>query len=533
MMPLFWTLLPIAVILAMLVFFRKPADVSGVVGWLVIAAVTCVFFGTSVEVVLRSTGAGFIRSFSVSLIVAASLLQMAFMERTGALKRIIIFIKTLASDNKAVQVMMINIGFGTLMVAVGATPVSILPPILVAMGYSTYVAIALPAIGYDSLCTYALLGAPIVVFVDIANSFLGKGNEIALHEAGMVFFMFLPVVSTLIGFCMLWIVGRAKALKEGWIPCLITGAVIGVVAWFTNRYDNLVVLTGVVCGMAVIGVMALYLKAIGGRLINRDNLTPEERQYETEFPLWRAVMPWVLLIALILALNLPQGIFNKLYRVWTLPIAGLTADGRPLDTRALWQAYTWIFVSTFLSMAFIRPTRQQLGDTFRMWMKRAPRPVFSAAIFFAIGEVMNMSGYDMGTKQFVTPSMVKVLADSSAQLFSHAYGGIVAFIGLFGGFLSGSEASTIAMFGKYTMMTAKSLDMSLTGLIIVTAGLAFGGGLASVVSPAKLQNAAASIDKIGEETKVIRVAIVFSLFLTFVTSLFVMALLYFKAGTPL
>ena len=60
---------------------------------------------------------------------------MAYMEKTGALARIIVFIKTIACGNRAVQIMMINIGFGTLMVAVGATPVSLLPPILVAMGY--------------------------------------------------------------------------------------------------------------------------------------------------------------------------------------------------------------------------------------------------------------------------------------------------------------------------------------------------------------------------------------------------------------
>ena len=114
--------------------------------------------------------------------------------------------------------MMINIGFGTLMVAVGATPVSILPPILLAMGYSTTVAIALPAIGYDALCTYALLGAPIVVFVDIANSFLGRATRSACIRPGMVFFQFLPVVSTLIGFCMLWIVGRWQAIRRAGCP---------------------------------------------------------------------------------------------------------------------------------------------------------------------------------------------------------------------------------------------------------------------------------------------------------------------------
>ena len=297
------TLLPIAVILVMLIVFRKAADISGIAGWLAVSLVAFFFFNTSIEVLLRSTGAGLIRSFSVSLIVATSLLQMAFMEKTGALKRIIIFVKTISSESRAIQIMLINIGFGTLMVAVGATPVSLLPPILVAMGYSTYVAIALPAIGYDSLCTYALLGAPIVVFVDVANNFLGPGNEISLHQAGMVFYMFLPVVSTLIGFCMLWIVGKWQAIKEGWVPCLVTGLTIGVVAYFTNRYDNLVVLTGVMCGIAVIAMMVLFLKVKGMKVIDKSRLTPEELEYEKSYPLWKALMPWLILIGLILMLN--------------------------------------------------------------------------------------------------------------------------------------------------------------------------------------------------------------------------------------
>lgn len=525
---LFLTLLPIAVILCLLIVWKKPADISGIIGWALIAVIAVLFFQTSVDVVLRSTAAGLIKSFAVSLIVATSLLQMAYMEKTGALRRIIIFIKTIASDNRAVQIMMINIGFGTLMVAVGATPVSLLPPILIAMGYSTYVAIALPAIGYDSLCTYALLGAPIVVFVDVANNFLGKGNEITLSQAGSVFFMFLPIVSTLIGFSMLWIVGRGKAIKEGWLPCIITGAVIGLVSYFTNRVENLVVLTGILCGIAVIITMVVYLLVTGKKVIDKSRLTPEEREYEKQYPLFKALTPWILLIVVILALNLPKDIFNYLYRTLTLPIPGLSADGKPIPTRALWNAYTWIFVSILLSMVFIRPTAKQLKETVKVWWKRAPRPVFSAAIFFAIGEVMNMSGFSITAGKPVTASMVKVLADYSSQFFQGAYGAVVSFIGLFGGFITGSEASTIAMFAKYTMTTSQNLNMGLMGLLIVTAGLAFGGGLASVISPAKLQNAAASIDKLGAENQVIRIAFVFSLILTTVTALFVVLLLNWK-----
>lgn len=329
---------------------------------------------------------------------------------------------------------------------------------------------------------------------------------------------------------MLWIVGKWKAIRKGWLPCVTCGAVIAVVAYFTNRVDNLVVLTGVLCGIAVIAAMILYLKVTGKKVIDKSKLTQEELEYEKTYPLWRALMPWIILVGIILILNIPQDIFNYLYRVLKLPITGLTANGAPLDTRFVWNAYTWIFVSTFLSLPFLMPKKGQIKDSVVTWLKRAPRPVFSAAIFFAIGEVMNMAGYSMTTHKFEVASMVKVLADYSAQFFNQMYGAIVSFIGLFGGFITGSEGSAIAMFAKYTMTTAKNLNFSLEGMIIITAGLAFGSGLASVISPAKLQNAAAAIDKLGQENKVIRMAFVFSILLTLITSGFVIALLGFMGN---
>jgi lactate permease len=176
-------------------------------------------------------------------------------------------------------------------------------------------------------------------------------------------------------------------------------------------------------------------------------------------------------------------------------------------------------------MFIMKPKLSEVKASVKVWWKRAPRPVFSAAIFFAIGEIMNYSGWSLEAMKYQTNSMIKVLADVSANTFSGAYGLITGFIGLFGGFITGSEASTIAMFSNYTMSTAKNLNLGLNGLIIVTAALAFGGGLASVISPAKLQNAAASIDKLGEENKVIRIAFVFALILTTITSLYALMLL--------
>jgi lactate permease len=61
-------------------------------------------------------------------------------------------------------------------------------------------------------------------------------------------------------------------------------------------------------------------------------------------------------------------------------------------------------------------------------------------------------------------------------------------------------------------------EIGAIGLIIAAAS-GIGGGLASAISPAKLQNAAASIDRIGEETQVIRTTIIISLVITAVCAL--------------
>lgn len=204
------TLIPIVAVLVLLTLAKWPADWSGMAGWTLVIAISAIFFKTSLQVGLTASLAGIIASFPVSLMVATSIFQITFLESTGALKRIVVFVKTLAKNDQAVQIMIINMGIGTLLVAVGATPVSILPPLMLALGYSTFVAVALPALGFDSLCTYALLGAPLVVFSDMTGT--------PLTDSALVFSKFMPIISTMIGFGMLWLVGGWSKVKEGLYP---------------------------------------------------------------------------------------------------------------------------------------------------------------------------------------------------------------------------------------------------------------------------------------------------------------------------
>jgi lactate permease len=194
--------------------------------------------------------------------------------------------------------------------------------------------------------------------------------------------------------------------------------------------------------------------------------------------------------------------------------------GQLIKTRVLWNAYTWVLISTILAALFIKPTRKSMQVTLSKWMMRAPRPTFSAAVFFGIAFVMNNSGMQNVEPAWkvIDPSsnMIYVLSEASAKVFGGLYPFISGYLGLFGGFLSGSEASTIAMFTKYHILTSRFLHVD---ALIVTAVTAIGGGLASVISPAKLQNAAATIEALGIESQVIKTAFKISALITLVASI--------------
>ena len=502
LLPVLLALLPIVLIFVLLVVRRTPADIAGLAGWLAAVVIAVVFFQTPLAIALQSSLAGVVGSFPITLMVMTSILQVTVMLETGAIRRVVALIKSVAPHDQVVQIMIVNIGFGTLLAAMGATPVSILPPIMLAMGYSSFTAIAIPALGYDALCTYALLGIPIVVF----SNFVG----LPVAQVGGIFARFMPVISTCIGLGMLWIVGGWKLVVRGLVPTLIAGLTAGFIAVGMNAI-GMVTLTGVAAGLGVVVAMLAYLSVIRRPLVDRCVLDAGDIQAERQMSLWTAISPWIILTFFAVLVNVPflpflDLTFNRL----AMPVELI--PGAPEKVRLLWQAYFWILVSTLLALPFLKPTRNQLQNSLRKWLKRAPRPMLASAVFFAIAYLINHSGKGLDWK-LVDPgsNMVYAIANASSTAFGALYPLVAPFLGLFGGFISGSEASAIAMLTSLHLSTAEKIGAA--GILIAAAS-GIGAGLASVISPAKLQNAAASIDRIGEEAQVLRTTFVVSLAIT-------------------
>ena len=529
-MSVFLAVSPVLLIFLLMTWGRRSADVAGLLGWLYTALLATLYFHTSWQVVLVGSLAGVVASFPISLMVVTSILQINVMEEAGAIRRLVVFMKTLARDSRAAQVMLINVGAGTVLAALGATPVSILPPIMLSLGYSAFVAIALPAIGYDALCTYALLGVPVVVFADVAKGITGR--EFSPAEVGIYFAQYMPVVTTLIALSMLWLVGGWKEVARGWPAALLTGLTAGFIAIGMNA-AGLPTLTGVVAGAGVVAVMLVFVRLSGRRLIDRTALTDDDRRTEQGMGLALAVLPWLLLVGFSVLTNYGAfGLYDVLFKRWSMPVE--LVPGRPERLRMLWQAYTWVLIATLVAIPFYRMSAGRLAAAGRKTLRRAPRPAFAAAVYFAIAFVLNHSGkapvlVDGHPGWAPQPqgglNMVRVVADASAGVFHQAYAGVAAFLGLLGGFISGSETSSIAMLSKLHFDTVAQVfagqdpERLLRIGLLVAAVSGIGGGLASVISPAKLQNAAAVIDRIGMESQVIRATVVIAFVMVLVVAL--------------
>ncbi len=510
-------LLPFVSALLLLTIAKWKADTTGFVMWIFVIILALTYFKTNAGVIFLASIAGFIKSYPIALMVCTSIFMITYMQKTGALDRIIIAFKTLGGEGKEpFQIMFINIGLGCFLVSIGATPVTMLPPIMVALGYSSMAAVALPAIGYDPLTTFALLAIPAVIFQSVISKLFG-GLYPSLAECGFIFSLFMPIVTTGIAFGMMFIAGGKKLLFQK--NTLIFASVGGVTAGGTSilvnglakllANDGLVQLTGLIVGLFTCIMMLLLAKIMGYKIFDRSNLTEADLEIEKKMPLWKALMPWIILVVLCGVTNFVPQIHSYLFNTLAMNIK--ISGANPIPLRVFWNAWFWVIIATVISMPFLGVKKGILKDSLRTWAKRAIRPVFSAAIFFSIAFVMNWSGatgaIDSATGLWIRlpeNNMITLLADISAIVFGNFYPLIVPFIGLLGGFVSGSETSAIAMFTQYQFTTGKNLGLLDKSIVVLGAANGVGGGLASVLSPAKIQNATAVIDKQGIEGDVIK-----------------------------
>jgi len=493
-----------------IVEFRQSGATMAVVGLAVAWILAVVFFRTNPLVATGAAVYGIFKSFGITISVLATMLMIFLMREVGALQRISTAIKV-AATTKEQQALFLGVGFGSFATSLGVVTPSLFPPLLVAMGFSPFAAIAISVLGYNATTSYALLSVPISLPADIFKldlfMFTYKVN------------IFLPVVAVLVSIAMLWIVGGRSSVRKGVVPAILAGVSIGFSCLIFGLLRAPVMLIGVLAGF--VSMIVLYLFH---RLAIR---APATAQTVDRTQTVRALSPWVILIALALAVSIPQ------VTDWLRHLDGpaFWIFNMPLDFDAFAQVYTWIFAATLLSLPILRPTRQQLGKTVDLWVKRIGPPFVAYSLFFGVAYVMAWStmglsnGSVVPTPEFAAMNMNNVVGLTLAAVFGSMFVFVAPWLGLFGAVVGGSEASSNVMFFPIQHKAAEAIGLTAAGqnssaFMTIYGSHANGGGIASAITPSKINNAAATIGAEARlESEIMRSHVPIVLLITFIVGL--------------
>jgi lactate permease len=514
-------ILPMLLIFIGLVLFRQSGTLMGIFGWVLTVIIAVFFFQTSASVALAASWEGVLSSFGISLMVLFSILQVTMMDVTGAISSITAYIKTIAAERYE-QIMMLNVGFGTFLVSIGATPVTMLPPIMLALGFSPLAAVALPCLGYDPLTSFSLLAVPITL---PAAAF-----GIDVRSLGITVAWFLPVISTGIALAMLWVADGWTGVKKGFFTALVAGLTLGLCAiLFVHILPAAAIgLVGVFSGLVTVAVLFLMRKIRGRPLDVAEPAAVQAAKDERKdkMPLWKAALPWVVLVLFCIVISIPvlkSGLPSILGNMQKIPVM---AD-QIVNLNLLSQAYFWVLISTLITAPVLIRSKEQVGKITKLWLKRAWSPTLAAMVFFAIAYVMDWSGKSVSngalTLAPAASNMNVVIGLVLALIFGVAFPLFSPMLGLFGSFVSGSETSSNVMF--YGILK-KSTDVLNLNFLQVYAAHLVAGGIASGVAVAKIINAAAVVDKIGIEGEVVRKVAPVAIILTLVTGIMLVLMLY-------
>jgi len=225
-----------------------------------------------------------------------------------------------------------------------------------------------------------------------------------------------------------------------------------------------------------------------------------EKQPSTDrVPLLRALSPWLILtvLAFLSSMSIISSFLKELpgrFEVISL------FTNKSVDLNILSQVYTWILIALLLSFAFLRPTKEQIRNTTAVWLRRAWVPFLTYSLYFSISFIMAWSamhvveGNLVPTAFFGDYNMNHVLGNTLADVFGQAYVFLAAWLGLFGAVVGGSETSSNVMFYGIQKRAADSLLLADKQFMTLYSSHAVAGGVASAITPAKINNAVMTIE---------------------------------------
>ena len=389
-------------------------------------------------------------SGSVVYVLFGGLLLYNVLSVGGAIGEVSRFLGELEPEREALAVGVV-VGVAPFFESVTGFGVAVVisAPILLAAGFSPLRAAVLSSWGQCAV-PWGALGVGTVIGADLAGMGFGDLSDWSALLSLPLFPIYAVVAVGLAG-------GWDGILRRG-VEAVALGLLAGVGTLVASVY-LIPELSGVAGGLAATAAfLGLRWRRLGGLVV----------------PI-RALLPYAFLLAL-LALANGVGSLSKLLESLGPAFVG---PGLPL-----------LISCAFAALLFglgRRSAGAALGDTFRQWL-----PTAGAVLTFVLaGQVVAASG-------------AAALLASGAAAFGGLYPAVAPLVGALGGWLTGSNAASNALFMPLQLEAARDLGIPET---LTAAEQNVSGSHASLLAPQRIVLAATATGLIGREGDVTRAAL--------------------------
>ena len=540
--------IPIAVVLVLLGIVRRPAWQAAAAGLIVGLIIAITLWQMPVNMAVSATLAGFAFAlFPIMWIVWNAMWLYNIAVRTGKFDLFRRWMTHNVPPDKRILLLIVGFSFGALMEGIAGfgTPVAIGSALLIGLGFPVLDALVLTLIFDTAPVAFGALGVPITTLATVTG--------LPAHSLSAMVGRQLPLFALVLPFYAIVLVTGWRGLRTAWPAALVAGGSFAITQFAVSNFvgpelpDVLAALVSLLCTIGFVQIwrprdvesyrahfadvsgQAIAANAIGevniptggggnGGIGGANGEQSDAKPSAKEAIL--AWLPWVLVsVIVIIWTYLKVALRGQQSIKWpglsgqvelagaTKPIAVVYAF-QPLGTG------TAILLTVLITAVLLGASPRIVGLALADTWTQLRFAILTVMLIIGLAYVFNYSGIAY-TEGNALATVGKIF-----PFFS-------AFLGWLACFLSGSDTSSNALFGKLQVVAATKLHLSPT---LMAATNSSGAVMSKMISPQNVTTGVSTTSLNGKEGLVIRRTFVHSIVLAALLGLLAMAQQYLIPG---
>ncbi|AOJ72207.1 MULTISPECIES: L-lactate permease [Burkholderia] len=479
--------LPIAVALAMLGLFRRPAWQASLAGLATGIVVAVAVWGMPVGLALDAVGAGMaLALIPVMWIVFNALLLYNIAVKSGRFDQFRQWMLDHLPDDRRLVLLVVAFSFGCLLEGISGfgTPVAITSALLIALGFPAIEALTFALIFNTAPVAFGALGVPITV--------LGAVTSLHPDTLGAMVGRQLPFFALLLPFYVVGIYGGLRSIGRLWPALFVSGGSFALAQFVTSNFISYQ-LTDVLSSLTSLIVTIGFLKIWKPRpdpqfAIPRGDAAvgAGAAHGRVGYGGW---LPWLVVSVIVIfwvhagvaaigdmKIKWP-GLHDAVYMtLYHKPYVAIW-DFQPLGTG------TAILLSAIVTAVWTRTgVASFFGCVAQTW-RQTRIAIVTVMMIVGLAYLLNYSGmsYTLGMGVASTGALFPLVS---------------ATLGWIAVFLSGSDTSGNALFGNLQVVAAKQLGFD---PVLMAATNSSGGVMGKMISPQNIATGVSTTDLKGQE----------------------------------